>query len=529
MATVLLDLWGENAQSVSDMSEHHHHIAVLAGDGIGPEVMAEALKVLDAVSAKFGFTVSRKEAFVGGAGIDHCGKALPEETIRACEEADAVLFGSVGGPKWEHLPANEQPERGALLPLRKHFGLYANLRPGVCLPALTHASPIKNELIEGGFDILCVRELTGGLYFGQPRFREEEGDDEVVVDTMRYHKSEMVRIAKVAFEAARGRRKRVTSVDKANVLTNSLLWRETMTEVARDYPDVELLHMYVDNAAMQLVRNPRQFDVLVTENLFGDILSDEMAMICGSLGMLPSASLCQGAKDNGLFFGLYEPSGGSAPDIAGKGIANPIAQILSLSMLLRYSLGEKKAADAIDSAVRSVIDQGYRTGDLATGRRRGNPREYRGDGERRRGGPVNAPFTVRRRFMHLRTFSLPGREWSTTAFLFHLFRLMSGPFSQQVMKVLIIGQGIAGSCLAWELKRRGADFTIADRPIAETASRVAAGLVNPLTGPRLPARVAAGGVFFRPFLFLPGNGTGTGRFMVAEDSHFPGAGNGGST
>ena len=270
------------------MSEHHHHIAVLAGDGIGPEVMAQALKVLDAVSGKFGFTVSRKEAFVGGAGIDHCGKALPEETIRACEEADAVLFGSVGGPKWEHLPANEQPERGALLPLRKHFGLYANLRPGVCLPALTHASPIKNELIEGGFDILCVRELTGGLYFGQPRFREREGDDEVVVDTMRDHKREMVRIAKVAFEAARGRRKRVTSVDKANVLTNSLLWRETMIEVSKDYPDVELLHMYVDNAAMQLVRNPRQFDVLVTENLFGDILSDDMAMICGSLGMLPS-------------------------------------------------------------------------------------------------------------------------------------------------------------------------------------------------------------------------------------------------
>ena len=349
------------------MSEHHHHIAVLAGDGIGPEVMAEALKVLDAVSSKFGFTVSRKEAFVGGAGIDHCGKALPEETIRACEEADAVLFGSVGGPKWEHLPANEQPERGALLPLRKHFGLYANLRPGVCLPALTHASPIKNELIEGGFDILCVRELTGGLYFGQPRFREQEGDDEVVVDTMRYHKSEMVRIAKVAFEAARGRRKRVTSVDKANVLTNSLLWRETMIEVSRDYPDVELLHMYVDNAAMQLVRNPRQIDVLVTENLFGDILSDEMAMICGSLGMLPSASLCQGNEDNGLFFGLYEPSGGSAPDIAGKGIANPIAHMLSLSMLLRLSLGEKDAADAIDAAVRRVIEQGDRTRDLATG------------------------------------------------------------------------------------------------------------------------------------------------------------------
>ena len=339
------------------MSEHHHHIAVLAGDGIGPEVMAEALKVLDAVSAKFGFTVSRKEAFVGGAGIDHCGKALPEETIRACEEADAVLFGSVGGPKWEHLPANEQPERGALLPLRKHFGLYANLRPGVCLPALTHASPIKNELIEGGFDILCVRELTGGLYFGQPRFREQEGDDEVVVDTMRYHKSEMVRIAKVAFEAARGRRKRVTSVDKANVLTNSLLWRETMIEVSRDYPDVELLHMYVDNAAMQLVRNPRQFDTIVTSNMFGDILSDEASMISGSIGMLASASLAKGT------FGLYEPIHGSAPDIAGQQKANPLATILSGAMMLRYTFGESEAANAIEQAVDTALTQA-RTPDI---------------------------------------------------------------------------------------------------------------------------------------------------------------------
>ena len=358
MATVLLDLWGENAQSVSDMSEHHHHIAVLAGDGIGPEVMAEALKVLDAVSAKFGFTVSRKEAFVGGAGIDHCGKALPEETIRACEEADAVLFGSVGGPKWEHLPANEQPERGALLPLRKHFGLYANLRPGVCLPALTHASPIKNELIEGGFDILCVRELTGGLYFGQPRFREQEGDDEVVVDTMRYHKSEMVRIAKVAFEAARGRRKRVTSVDKANVLTNSLLWRETMTEVARDYPDVELLHMYVDNAAMQLVRDPSQFDVILTGNIFGDILSDEASVITGSLGMLPSASM--GAQAPALF----EPIHGSAPDIAGQDKANPLATILSAGMMLRLAFGLSEEADAVENAVRQTLRDGFRTGDI---------------------------------------------------------------------------------------------------------------------------------------------------------------------
>lgn len=349
------------------MSERHYQIAVLPGDGIGPEVMEEALKVLDTVSERFGFSVARSMHHVGGAAIDACGKALPDETVKACEEADAVLFGSVGGPKWEHLPPNEQPERGALLPLRKHFGLYANLRPGVCLPELTHASPLKNELIEGGFDVLCVRELTGGLYFGTPRFREPDGDDEVAVDTMRYHKSEVARIAKVAFEAARGRNGRVTSVDKANVLTNSLMWRETMIEVAQDYPDVELSHMYVDNAAMQLAKNPKQFDVLVTENLFGDILSDEMAMICGSLGMLPSASLCQGAKDNGLFFGLYEPSGGSAPDIAGKGIANPVAQILSLAMLLRYSLGEAEAAAAIEGAVRTAIAQGHRTGDLATG------------------------------------------------------------------------------------------------------------------------------------------------------------------
>lgn len=349
------------------MRERNYHIAVLPGDGIGPEVMAEALRVLDAVSEQGGFSVTRKECFVGGAGIDNCGKALPEETVKACEEADAVLFGSVGGPKWEHLPPNEQPERGALLPLRKHFGLYANLRPGICLPELTHASPLKNELISGGFDVLCVRELTGGLYFGTPRFREQEGDDEVAVDTMRYHKSEIRRIARVAFEAARGRGKKVTSVDKANVLTNSLMWRETMIEVAKEYPDIELNHMYVDNAAMQLAKNPKQFDVLVTENLFGDILSDEMAMICGSLGMLPSASLCQGKKDNGLFFGLYEPSGGSAPDIAGKGIANPVAQILSLAMLLRYSLNEKTAADSIDNAVRKAIAQGFRTGDIATG------------------------------------------------------------------------------------------------------------------------------------------------------------------
>lgn len=344
----------------------NYNIAVLAGDGIGPEVMDQALRVLDRLSSTYNFTVSLNKQWVGGAGIDNTGKALPDETLAACEAADAVLFGSVGGPKWEKLPPNEQPERGALLPLRKHFGLYANLRPGICLPALTHASPVKNELIEGGFDILCVRELTGGLYFGTPRFREMRDGEEVAVDTLVYTKTEIERIARVAFEAARGRKKLVTSIDKANVLTSSILWRETILEVSKDYPDIELRHMYVDNAAMQLVRNPQQFDVLVTENLFGDILSDEMAMICGSLGMLPSASLCQG-KTADSFFGLYEPSGGSAPDIAGMGIANPIAQILSLAMLLRYSLGEHQAADDIDLAVRKAIDAGYRTKDIARG------------------------------------------------------------------------------------------------------------------------------------------------------------------
>jgi 3-isopropylmalate dehydrogenase len=250
--------------------------------------------------------------------------------------------------------------------LRKHFGLFANLRPGSCLPALTHASPVKNELIPNGFDVLCVRELTGGIYFGEPKGREERNGEAVAFDTMVYKKSEIENILHVAFKAAMGRDKRLTSVDKANVLATSVLWRETANEIAANYPEVTLDHLYVDNAAMQMVKRPDSFDVLVTENLFGDILSDEMAMISGSLGMLPSASLGE-AKDNGLYFGMYEPSGGSAPDIAGQGIANPIAQILSVSMMLRYSLGETTAADAIDAAVQSAIDSGLRTGDLFTG------------------------------------------------------------------------------------------------------------------------------------------------------------------
>jgi 3-isopropylmalate dehydrogenase len=351
--------------SVPRMSRSYR-IAVLAGDGIGPEVMSVALRVLDAVENKFGFSTQREERLVGGAAIDATGHPLPPETISSCEQSDAILFGSVGGPKWESLPPDIQPERGALLPLRKHFGLFANLRPGVCLPALTHASPVKNELIPNGFDVLCVRELTGGIYFGSPKGREERDGEPVAFDTMVYKKSEIDRILRVAFTAAMGRGKKLVSVDKANVLASSVLWRETATEVAKDFPEVELSHLYVDNAAMQLVRRPDSFDVLVTENLFGDILSDEMAMISGSLGMLPSASLGK-QKDGGLYFGMYEPSGGSAPDIAGKGIANPIAQILSTAMLLRFSLGENEAAAAIETAVAKTIEDGFRTGDIATG------------------------------------------------------------------------------------------------------------------------------------------------------------------
>lgn len=344
-----------------------HSIAVLPGDGIGPEVMDQALRVLETVSSQFSLAISTTTHLVGGAAIDDGGHPLPQDTLAACEKADAILFGSVGGPKWENLPPDTQPERGALLPLRKHFGLFANLRPGVCLPQLIDASPVKNELISNGFDVLCVRELTGGIYFGSPKGRVEREGEEAAVDTMVYRRSEIERIAHVAFKAAQGRDKRLTSVDKSNVLAVSVLWREVVEEVAKDYPDVTLDHLYVDNAAMQLIRRAPDFDVIVTGNLFGDILSDEMAMISGSLGMLPSASLSE-INEEGLSFGMYEPSGGSAPDIAGQGIANPIAQILSLSMLLRYSLGALEAADAIDAAVSKAIGDGYRTGDIHSGK-----------------------------------------------------------------------------------------------------------------------------------------------------------------
>ncbi len=333
-------------------------VAVLPGDGIGPEVMAEALKVLDAVEQRYPVKFERTAANVGGAGIDNEGKALPQTTIDICKGADAILFGSVGGPKWESLPPDEQPERGALLPLRKIFGLYANLRPAIIFPSLTGASSLKEEVIAGGFNVLVVRELTGGIYFSQPKGIEGQGRERIGIDTMRYSIPEIERISHVAFQAARKRGKKICSIDKANVLSTSVLWREIVTGIGKEYPDVALSHMYVDNAAMQLVRWPKQFDVILCENMFGDILSDEAAMLTGSLGMLPSASLAEGS------FGMYEPSGGSAPDIAGQGIANPIAQILSAGMMLRYSFGMIEAADAIDSAVAKVLEQGYRTGDI---------------------------------------------------------------------------------------------------------------------------------------------------------------------
>lgn len=338
-----------------------YKVAVLPGDGIGPEVMSEALKVLDAVELKFGVKFERTFANVGGAGIDEEGKALPDSTVDICKNSDAILFGSVGGPKWESLPPDEQPERGALLPLRKIFGLFCNLRPAIIFPALTASSSLKEEVIEGGFDILVVRELTGGIYFASPKGIEGEGVDRTGFDTMKYSDAEVERICHVAFEAARKRGKKICSIDKANVLSTSVLWREVVERVAKQYPDIEVSHMYVDNAAMQLVRWPKQFDVMLCGNMFGDIISDEAAMLTGSLGMLPSASLAEGS------FGMYEPSGGSAPDIAGQGIANPIAQILSASMMLRYSFAMVDAADAIDSAVENVLNEGYRTGDIYQG------------------------------------------------------------------------------------------------------------------------------------------------------------------
>jgi 3-isopropylmalate dehydrogenase len=320
--------------------------------------MEQAVKILKKTGDLYGFDFEYEFADIGGAGIDHHGKALPDSTLSLCEKSNAILFGSVGGPKWEHLPPGEQPERGALLPLRKHFGLYCNLRPAKVFPTLASASPLKPEIVKDGFDILCVRELTGGIYFGEPKGRQGYGPNEKAYDTMVYTRLEIERIARMAFEAARKRNHIVTSVDKANVLFSMVLWRETVTRVAKEFDDVTLNHIYVDNATMQLVKNPHQFDVLLCGNMFGDIISDECAMITGSMGLLASASL------NEEKFGLYEPAGGSAPDIAGKGIANPIAQILSSAMMLKYTFGFLDAANAIEKAISNVLEKNIFTPDL---------------------------------------------------------------------------------------------------------------------------------------------------------------------
>lgn len=333
-------------------------IAVLAGDGIGPEIMAEASRVLEHVNGTLSLGLKLEHALVGGAAIDATGNALPQDTFDKCEAAAAILLGAVGGPKWDSLPPADRPEKGGLLEIRRRLDLFGNLRPALLYPQLASASSLKPELV-AGLDILIVRELTGGIYFGQPRgIRELENGEKEGFNTYVYNESEMRRIGRVAFELAQKRGGRLCSVDKANVLEVTMLWREVMTELAKDYPDVELSHMYVDNAAMQLIRAPKQFDVMVTGNMFGDILSDAAAMLTGSIGMLPSASL----DINGR--GMYEPCHGSAPDIAGQNKANPLATILSVAMMLRYSLNEAAAAEIIETAVSKVLDQGYRTADI---------------------------------------------------------------------------------------------------------------------------------------------------------------------
>ncbi len=332
-------------------------IAVLPGDGIGPEITAQTLRVLD-VLVRDGLKLEFESAPVGGAGYDASGDPLPAATLALCEKADAILFGSVGGPQYDALPRPQRPEQG-LLRLRKHFDLFANLRPAVVYPELAHASTLRPDVV-AGLDLLILRELTGDIYFGQPRgVRTTESGEREGFDTMRYTESEIRRIAHSAFQAARKRQRRVCSVDKANVLETTQFWRDVVTDVHDEYADVELSHMYVDNAAMQLVRNPKQFDVIVTGNMFGDILSDEASMLTGSIGMLPSASL------NANNFGMYEPIHGSAPDIAGRNLANPLATILSAAMLLRYSLDQDEAARRLETAVRKVLAQGYRTADIA--------------------------------------------------------------------------------------------------------------------------------------------------------------------
>ncbi|HIW06353.1 MAG TPA: 3-isopropylmalate dehydrogenase [Candidatus Ignatzschineria merdigallinarum] len=333
-------------------------VLILAGDGIGPEIVGQAEKVLDAVAKKHALNISVDSALIGGIAVDETGHPFPAETLEKAQAADAILLGSVGGPKYDALPRNIRPEQG-LLAIRKELNLFANLRPAQVFKELAHASSLKDELV-AGLDIMIVRELTGDIYFGQPRGIEERNGERVGFNTMIYSESEIRRIAHVAFQAAQKRNKRLCSIDKMNVLEATQLWRDVVTEVSKEYPDVELTHLLVDNAAMQLVRAPKQFDVMLTGNIFGDILSDEASMLTGSIGMLPSASLDENNK------GLYEPIHGSAPDIAGKDIANPLATILSVAMMFRYSFNRNDIADEIENAVKKVLSQGFRTKDIAT-------------------------------------------------------------------------------------------------------------------------------------------------------------------
>lgn len=331
-----------------------YKIALLKGDGIGPEIVDEAVKVLDKIGQKYGHKFEYTQGYLGGESIDRYGVPLSKETTEICKSSDSVLLGAVGGPEWDNIEPEKRPEKG-LLAIRKELGVYTNLRPAILFNVLKDASPLKSEIIGNGLDIMIVRELTGGLYFGQREYSEEKAHD-----TLSYTRAEIERIAKKAFEIAKLRNKKLTSVDKRNVLDTSKLWRKIVNEISKDYPEVEVSHMYVDNAAMQLIANPGQFDVILTENMFGDILSDEASMLTGSLGMLPSASLGEGK------IGLYEPSHGSAPDIAGQNIANPIATVLSAAMMLRYSFGLPEEADTIEKAVDKALQDGYRTADIYT-------------------------------------------------------------------------------------------------------------------------------------------------------------------
>lgn len=338
------------------MSNHVYNIAVLPGDGIGPEVMLQTLKVLNTICRRYSIKINFNEYDVGGIAIDKFGTPLPNETLLGCESSDAILFGSVGGPKWNYLPLDKQPERGALLPLRKYFNLFGNLRPTKLYSGLENCSPLKMDIIKKGIDILCVRELTGGIYFGKKGRNEK--NKYYTFDTEKYYKFEVERITHLAFNLAKKRKKKLISIDKANVLETSVMWREIVNDISKKYSDIHVEHMYIDNAVMQIIKNPSRFDVVLCSNIFGDILSDECAAITGSIGLLPSASL------NGTGFGLYEPAGGSAPEISGHNIANPIAQILSLSMLFQFSLKLNEEGKAIENAVIKALKNGFFTKDL---------------------------------------------------------------------------------------------------------------------------------------------------------------------